>query len=152
MNESAKKKEHFHDYCYVAPEHKDVHGKLVNWALWASPHPCPESSPMWRWTRSNTRQWHPVEPAPSIDMLAALAVQKMMHTLQPDQRSAIQWAYLQNSRSTNPAKWCREHGHLKDGKPDYGALYHLIQAGRGNLAVRLISTRESTDRKILAVA
>ena len=132
-----------YDYHHVAPEHDDIHKRLVNWAIWADPRQRSMIAPMFRLFRSKARQWHTPELKPAIDIIGAQNMELAIRKLPKDQCEAIRWCYV---RKTPPARQIRAIGCTYEG------LYHLIQAGRGNLAVRLSATRESTDRKMLVAA
>ena len=132
-----------YDYHHVAPEHDDIHKRLVNWAIWADPRQRSMIAPMFRLYKSKARQWHEPSIRPPLDELDAIRLEQAVRSLPPDQCEAIRWCYV---RRTTPARQIRAIGCTYEG------LYHLIQAGRGNLAVRLSSTRESTDRKMLVAA
>ena len=132
-----------YDYHHVSPEHDEIHARLVNWALWADPRQRSMIAPMFRLYKSKARQWHAPDVKPALDTLDAIKLEQAVRALPPDQREAIRWCYV---RRTTPARQIRAIGCTYEG------LYHLIQAGRGNLSLRLSSTRESTDRKMLAAA
>lgn len=132
-----------YDYHHVSPEHADIHARLVNWALWADPRTASTVAPMFRLFRSKARQWHQPRLQPALDTLDAIRIEHAVRALPQDQCEAIRWCYV---RRTTPARQIRAIGCTYEG------LYHLIQAGRGNLSVRLSATRESTDRKMLVAA
>jgi hypothetical protein len=120
-----------YDYCHVAPEHYAIHDRLLNWALWVNPGSRSAMAPMFRLYRSKARQWHTPELKPAINTQDAQHMEQAVRSLSPDQRDAIRWCYV---RKHSPARQCKAIGCTHEG------LYHLIQAGRGNLAVRLLTT------------
>lgn len=116
-----------YDYHHVSPEHADIHARLVNWALWADPRQRSMIAPMFRLYKGKARQWHTPEVKPALDTLDAIKLEQAVRSLPQDQCEAIRWCYV---RRTAPARQIRAIGCTYEG------LYHLIQAGRGNLAIR----------------
>lgn len=136
-------KQRFPNWNYVPPEHYAMHDRLINWATWLDPRASSQIAPMFRLYKSKARQWHEPSIRPPLDTLDAIKLEQAVRALPMDQCEAIRWCYV---RRTTPARQIRAIGCTYEG------LYHLIQAGRGNLAVRLSATRESTDRKMLVAA
>jgi len=116
-----------YDYCHVAPEHYAIHDRLVNWALWVNPGSRSAMAPMFRLYRSKARQWHEPRLQPAINTQDAQLIEQAVRALSADQRDALRWCYV---RKYSPARQCRLIGCTHEG------LYDLIQAGRGNLAIR----------------
>lgn len=131
-----------YDYCHVAPEHYAIHERLVNWALWVDPGSNSAVAPMFRLYRSKARQWHTPELRPAINTQDAQRIEQAVRALSADQRDALRWCYV---RKSSPARQCKAIGCTHEG------LYHLIQEGRGNLAMRLLtSPKQHIESRALA--
>lgn len=83
------------DVFRIKPEHEAIHERLENWA-----HVVRDSnrkngwSPMFRWCKSNSFQWHPPEYRPTINLQEAYETEKQVAALPDKQRDALRWWYV----------------------------------------------------------
>lgn len=115
------------DFHFVADHHLQIHDRLINWARYVevrSPH---WQHPMWRQSKSNSRQWHQPEPRAEVDRLDGAAMEKAVRLLPHKMCEAIRWAYVHR---TSPIKARRILSVSNEG------LMHLITAGRTMLMNR----------------
>ncbi len=82
------------DIARVPDHQKDMHDRLVNWALWAKPGQSVSICPMFRQAKSNAFQWHPPEYRPTCDTLDAQYMEKAICKLPADNRKALVWWYI----------------------------------------------------------
>lgn len=82
------------DYWHVEDHQIPVHKRLVNWASWVRPRPPWWQHPMWRWSRSNARQWHQPVLRDPIDSLDAVKVEKTIAALPMPNKQALRWCYV----------------------------------------------------------
>lgn len=115
------------DFFVVEPHQADIHERLCNWARWVSVRPVPGQHPMWRQSRSNSRQWHQPEPRHEVNTLDAALIEKAVGALPVAHREAIRWQYVWRN---GPAKVRR-----KLGVTDAG-LQKLVRDGRQMLMNR----------------
>ena len=82
------------DVFRVEPRHEAVHAALVNWANWARVRPIYTCSPMFRLARSGSRQWHQPQIHDTVDLIAAMKVEKVIAKLPPLHADVLRWWYV----------------------------------------------------------
>ncbi len=112
------------DFHEVLPVHDAIHKKLENWARYVEVRRPRWFSPMWKWSKSNGRQWHAPELRPEVNILEAGKMEKSVAALPDKQRAAIRWSYIYRG---SPARQSRELGVTYEG------LKALVHSGRNML-------------------
>ena len=115
------------DFFVVEPWQWAIHMKLEDWGRWAIPRRASWIAPMFKFTRSNSRQWHPVEVRPAIDPVQCSKMESAVSVLPPLQRDAIRWFYVYRG---NPRSQCQRLGVTPE------KLYTLVSQGRQMLINR----------------
>ena len=116
------------DFHIVRDEHLGVHEALLNWSRWVRVRPHGwQVAPMFRQYRSKAWQWERPVIRDSINVLAAVAMEKAVSKLPEKHRDAIRWSYVFGG---HPAKVARDLGVSKQGLSD------LIDGGRTMLRNR----------------
>jgi DNA-directed RNA polymerase specialized sigma24 family protein len=117
------------DFHAVDQQHEAIHARLLNWAEYVRDRrPGWPTHPMWRQGRSNSRQWHPPEYRPTLDLLDGHELEKAVAALPARHRDAIRWSYVYR---TTPAVAVRLLACTYDG------LHGLVKDGRTMLCNRL---------------
>jgi hypothetical protein len=89
----------------AVPHHqRDMHSRLLNWAMWAKPGTSGKIHPMWAQSKSNAWQWHPREFRPTCDTLDAHVMEKEICKLPKDFRDALIWFYIFSNVSVTKAR------------------------------------------------
>jgi len=99
---------------HAIPDHLiDVHQRFLNWARWVRVHHNSGwvEHPMWRYARSNSRQWHQPEHRETCDLLDAEKVENQVRKLVHEQRLGVRWYYVDGS---NPRGMARKLGMTND--------------------------------------
>lgn len=109
------------DFHYVAPDHKAVHKRLENWALYVRLTRAGRPAPMWRFTRSNSRMWSPPDPLIPVDTRDGDRIEHIVATLPTYHREALRWCYVDRGA---PAKMVRKLN------VSYATLFQLVGDGR----------------------
>lgn len=84
------------DLFHIAPRHGQIDARLSEWARWVKVHPrLIAMQPMWRYAKSNARQWE-VDPPIHIEIntMAAMETEKAVAALPEKNREAIRWCYV----------------------------------------------------------
>jgi len=118
------------DFFVIEPHQMAMHDRLENWARWGVQRHQSWVNPMFRFSKSNSRQWHPVEIRLAIDPKDAVLVEKSVSALPPKNREAVRWWYLHKG---SPRKQCARLGCTED------ALNKMVRDGRQMLINRLPS-------------
>lgn len=87
------------------PHHqREIHERLVNWAMWAKPGQGGKIHPMWAQSKSNAWQWHPREFRPTCDTLDAHEMEKAICKLPKEFKDALIWFYIYGNVSVTKAR------------------------------------------------
>ena len=125
------------DFHEVRDEHLDIHGRLVNWARWASGgRGGASTSPMFRQYRSNDH-WAAPDVSQPVDRLDAAAMEKAVVALPERYRVAIVWSYIKCYHGMSIRKACFALAVSPDG------LAALVHDGRTMLKNRCGSEAKS---------
>lgn len=84
------------DLSHIEPRHEAIDARLTEWSRWVKVHPRQMAmQPMFRYARSNARQWE-VDPPIHIEIntLAAHEVEKAVASLPEKHRTATRWFYV----------------------------------------------------------
>jgi len=94
------------DIGHIPHYQRDMHDRLINWAMWAKPGKTASICPMFMALgfKSNTRQWHPVEFRPTCDIFDAADMEKMICKLPKENRDALIWFYIYSGVSATKAR------------------------------------------------
>lgn len=117
------------DFHYIPPAQEAIHERLLNWARCMYGKDRAVCSPMFASYRS-TEVWAAPEASSPVDKLDAERVEKAVRQLDPVEREAIRWHYV-NTRRHSPARACRWLGLAK------GALAQAVIDGRESLQLLL---------------
>ena len=90
------------DFSYIKPEHRQIDGRLHNWARWVRPDNMQYSSPMFARHKSSER-WETICRNPP-DLLDAQDVEHLVAGLKKKPRAAIRWWYVFGTPSWRVAK------------------------------------------------
>lgn len=83
------------DVGHIPHHQRDMHDRLVNWAMWAKPGQSASICPMFKTTfKSNSFQWHQPEFRPTCDTLDAVVIEKAICKLPKANRDALVWWYI----------------------------------------------------------
>ena len=119
--------------------HDQINLRLEEWARWV--RVIPKSwmvQPMFRFARSNSRQWHQPEIKTPVNTLAAHEIERAVYFLPENHRTAIRWFYVFGH--IHPAAISRKVGTSAQG------LRALVDDGRDMLINRLKNNlREPVD-------
>ena len=85
------------DLFVVPPQQSATHERLENWARWVVPGYPMKVSPMFRLTRSNSRQWHEPVLMPSVDSKDAILVERTISKMPPKHAAVLRWYYVAKS-------------------------------------------------------
>ena len=126
------------DYDTLAPEHKDVHGKLENWGRWVKGgrRLGTACAPMFRLYRST--EAHTAEPLTrnaAPDELAGWAVEQAVSVLPERPREALRWYYV--------TPWVQPFRVTRYLDVALSALPALVHEGRGLLRAALAKPHQS---------
>lgn len=116
------------DFFVIEPHQQAMHDRLENWARWVIPRHQSWVNPMFRFSKSNSRQWHPVEIRLAIDPKDAALMEKSVIALPPKHREAVRWCYVYQG---SPRKQCARLGVTE------AALDAMVRDGRQMLINRL---------------
>ncbi|MFA5900479.1 MAG: hypothetical protein WC829_15375 [Hyphomicrobium sp.] len=84
------------DFSRIAPRHEAIDQRLTEWARWVKVTPrMMAMQPMFRYARSNARQWE-IDPPIHIEIntIAAHEVEKAVAALPEKHRTATRWYYV----------------------------------------------------------
>lgn len=84
------------DFSRIAERHESINQRLEEWARWVkvTPRMMPQQ-PMFRFARSNARQWE-IDPPIHVEIntIAAHEVEKAVANLPEKHRTATRWYYV----------------------------------------------------------
>ena len=116
------------DFHAVAPDHRAIDARLLNWGRWCNGSAAPSSCPMFRLTPSAPRTRGEIAyGADQVDQADAMLVSKMVQALPPKHRAAINWSYV---KPVSPRLAMKQIGVAKE------ELWMLLRDGRQMLINR----------------
>lgn len=115
---------------YVAPQHQDLHRRLINWARYVTPSRAPSlRNAIYRKAKSNWRQWHEVEYKAPVDELDGDLIERIIAGMPIPEREALRWYYVRTHEHTKKVRH-----KLKVGEAGLAAV---LQYARIYLAIKL---------------
>jgi hypothetical protein len=79
----------------VPPHQATSDERLVEWSRWVSVHQQGwPTQPMFRFAKSNTRQWEEPKLSLPVDAVAAASVEKLVSALPELHRTVLRWFYV----------------------------------------------------------
>lgn len=101
------------DFHAVEPGHREIDGRLRNWALWCTGSNVPMTSPMFRMTPPPPRVRGEIAYLMNpVDRMDAARVAKAVAALPGPHRSALNWCYI---KPVSPKKACQALGTTMEG-------------------------------------
>jgi len=82
------------DFARVEEHQLPIHKRLLNWRDCYIVRSGGKIHPMWRYAKSNSRQWHPPEIRATVDMEDAAVLEKVMRHLPEKHRDVLVWFYF----------------------------------------------------------
>lgn len=84
------------DLAHIPDRQQEIDRRLTEWARWARVHPrMMPSQPMFRYAKSNSRQWEVDPPIHiEIDAIAAHEIEKAVSALPDKHRTSLRWCYV----------------------------------------------------------
>lgn len=127
------------DFHHLLTRHDQINLRLEEWARWVRVSPQRWMvQPMFRFARSNSRQWHQPELKAPVNTLAAHEIERAVYFLPENHRTAIRWFYV--FPFIHPGAIARRTGTTVQG------VRQLIDDGRDMLINRLKNKlREPVD-------
>jgi hypothetical protein len=118
------------DFHAVEANHREIDGRLRNWALWCTGSNVPMTSPMFRMTPPPPRvRGDLAYSCNNVDRMDAANVAKAVAALPAPHRTALNWCYI---KPVSPKKACQALGTTMEG------LALFVRQGRQMLINRSV--------------
>lgn len=97
------------DINHVPHHQREMHSRLLNWAMWVKPGQSASICPMFKTTfKSNSFQWHAPEYRPTCDVIDAQYMEKQVCKLPKKERDALVWWYVYKTGALKARKFFGE--------------------------------------------